>query len=126
MNSLSKYRQPRDPLREECAARAALDVIRGRWKPFILQEIHQGPKRFSEIQSAVAGISAQALTLQLRQLEADGVIERKVFAEVPARVEYTMTELGGALSAVMDKLEAWGETYLKHCRREGDSTPGAS
>jgi DNA-binding HxlR family transcriptional regulator len=113
MRSYEKYSQPRDPLQEECAVRAALDVIRGRWKPSLLYEIKDGPRRFSELQAALPGISAQALTMQLRQLEADGVIARTVHDESPVRVEYSMTEFGATLSQVMDLLAAWGTAYLE-------------
>src|SRR5688572_1248145 len=105
MKSLSDYEQKFDRLREDCPVRAALDVIRGRWKPSILFEIKDGKKRFCDIQSALPRISAQALTVQLRQLEADGVVVRTVYAEVPARVEYALSKHGRNLSAVMDQLE---------------------
>ncbi len=113
MKDLRAYEQKIDPLREECPVRAALDVIRGRWKPMILWELNEGTKRFSQIQSALPDVTAQALTVQLRQLEADGVIERTVYAEVPARVEYSLSEHGRALSSVMDQLTLWGQTYLE-------------
>ncbi|MES2921656.1 MAG: helix-turn-helix domain-containing protein [Verrucomicrobiota bacterium] len=107
------YRQQHDPLRQNCAVKAAIDVIRGRWKPSILWELHHGTKRYSEIAHAIPQITAQALTVQLRQLEADGVITRTVYAEVPARVEYQLSDDGRALSRVMDALEAWGGEYLE-------------
>jgi len=113
MRSLEPYRQKIDALQERCPVRAALDVIRGRWKPSILFEIHSGPKRFSDLQSALPGITPQALSLQLRQLEADGVVARAVFAEeAPVRVVYSLTQDGQALSGVMDQLEQWGAAYL--------------
>lgn len=118
MRSLEPYRQKIDVLHERCPVRAALDVIRGRWKPSILYELSLGPRRFSDLQAAVPGITAQALSVQLRQLEADGVIARSVFAEeVPVRVEYSLTQDGRALSGVMDQLEHWGVGYL--ARRAG-------
>jgi Predicted transcriptional regulators len=118
MRSLERYRQKIDALQERCPVRAALDVIRGRWKPSILFELHSGPKRFSDLQSALRGITPQALSLQLRQLEADGVVARAVFAdEVPVRVVYSLTRDGRALSGVMDQLEQWGSAYL--ARRPG-------
>lgn len=118
MRSLERYRQKIDALQERCPVRAALDVIRGRWKPSILFELHSGPKRFSDLQTALRGITPQALSLQLRQLEADGVVARTVFAdEVPVRVEYSLTQDGHALSGVMDQLELWGAAYL--ARRPG-------
>ncbi|TLD72278.1 helix-turn-helix transcriptional regulator [Phragmitibacter flavus] len=113
MKTLADYEQKFDRLRDECPVRAALDVIRGRWKPSILWELHLGTKRFSDLQSALPGVTAQALTVQLRQLEADGVVVRTVYPEMSVRVEYGLTEHGHALSGVMDQLQDWGEAYLK-------------
>jgi DNA-binding HxlR family transcriptional regulator len=115
MKSLADYEQKVDRLRDECPVRAALDVIRGRWKPSILFELKNGTKRFSDLQAALPEISGQALTVQLRQLEADGVISRTVYPEVPVKVEYALSEHGSMLSAVMDQLEAWG---IRHLKRE--------
>lgn len=114
------YSQPLDPLRENCPVRAALDVIRGRWKPSILLELKEGPKRYSEFRDAasLSGITPQALTVQLRQLEADGVVSRKVYAEIPVRTEYRLTALGASLSGVMDQLEVWGTKYFARRRQE--------
>lgn len=115
MKSLSDYEQKFDRLRDECPVRAALDVIRGRWKPSILFEIKDGKKRFCDLQSALPKISGQALTVQLRQLQADGVVVRTMYPEIPVRVEYALSEHGRNLSAVMDQLEAWG---IRHLKRE--------
>jgi DNA-binding HxlR family transcriptional regulator len=113
MRSLEQYRQKIDALQERCPVRAAIDVIRGRWKPSILFELNSGPRRFTDLQTALRGITPQALSLQLRQLEADGVVARAVFAdEVPVRVEYSLTPGGRSLSGVMDQLEQWGLGYL--------------
>ncbi|HEY0943842.1 MAG TPA: helix-turn-helix domain-containing protein [Opitutaceae bacterium] len=112
MKTLSDYGQKVDKLRDNCPVKAAIDVIRGRWKPSILFELHAGTKRFSDLQAALPGITAQVLTVQLRQLEADGIVARVVYPEVPLRVEYALTELGASLSAVMDQLESWGARYL--------------
>lgn len=113
MKALSDYGQKVDQLRDTCPVKAAIDVIRGRWKPSILWELYCGTKRFSDLQAALPGITAQVLTLQLRQLEADGVVLRAVFAEIPTRVEYSLSDHGRALSAVMDQLEIWGAAYLQ-------------
>ena len=113
MPSVTDYGQKIDTLRDHCPVKAAIDVIRGRWKPSILWELHLGTKRFCDLQAALPAISAQVLTMQLRQLEADGVLVRTVYAEVPARVEYALSDHGRTLSAVMDQLEAWGAGYLK-------------
>lgn len=118
MSSVSDYGQKIDKLRDNCPVKAAIDVLRGRWKPSILFELHQGTKRYCDLQAAMPQISAQVLTVQLRQLEADGVIVRTVFAEVPARVEYALSEDGRALSSVMDQLEVWGVGYLERQARQ--------
>ena len=112
MKSLSDYEQKLDSLRDNCPVKATIDVIRGRWKPSILWELSSGTKRFSQLQSALPRITAQALTVQLRQLEADGVVVRTVYPEIPTRVEYSLSEQGRALSLVMDQLQAWGTRYL--------------
>ncbi len=112
MKAARDYSQAIDRLREECPVRAALDVIRGRWKPSILFQVCQGPKRFSELQTAMPEVSAQVLTSQLRELEADGILTRTVFAEVPARVEYSLSAFGQSLGEIMAQLESWGESYL--------------
>ena len=75
----------------------ALHAIAGKWKPRILWELLEGTRRFAELQRAIPEVSAKVLTEQLRELEADGLLERQVFAEVPPRVEYTLTALGRAL-----------------------------
>jgi DNA-binding HxlR family transcriptional regulator len=117
MRMLSHYEQKLDALRDNCPVKAAIDVVRGRWKPSILWELNCGTKRFSDLQAALPKITAQVLTVQLRQLEADGVVVRTAYPEVPARVEYSLSEEGRALSAVLDQLEAWGTRYLERQRR---------
>ena len=96
-----------------CKAELALRVIQGRWKLLILRELLEGVQRFSQLQRALAGVGAgvsqKVLTAQLRELEADGVLARTVFPEVPPRVEYALTELGRELMPVLEGLHAWGE-----------------
>jgi len=113
MKVLSDYEQKLDDLRDNCPVKAAIDVIRGRWKPSILWELDCDTKRFSDLQAALPKITAQVLTVQLRQLEADGVVVRTVYPVIPVRVEYSLSEHGRALSAVLDQLEAWGTRYLE-------------
>jgi DNA-binding HxlR family transcriptional regulator len=121
VKSLADYEQKIDRLQQTCPVRAALDVIRGRWKPSILFELKEGAKRFSELQAALPEITAQTLTVQLRQLEADGVVTRSVCAEIPVRIAYSLSEYGRSLSDVMDQLETWGMAYLE---RQGRSRRG--
>ena len=117
MRSVSDYRQKRDVLHDNCPVKATIDVIRGRWKPSILFELHNGKKRFTELRAALPQIAAQTLSTQLRQLEADEIVTRTVFPEIPARVEYELSDYGQTLACVMDELEAWGKTYLVRQRR---------
>ncbi|WP_082633084.1 winged helix-turn-helix transcriptional regulator [Lacimicrobium alkaliphilum] len=111
---LSDHQRKFGTLQQDCPVQAALDILRGRWKPSILFELKAHCRRYSELQRALPRISAQALTTQLKQLEADGLIERQVYAEVPVRVEYRLSEFGASLSEVMDSLESWGSSYLAY------------
>lgn len=112
--SVSSHRQKFGTLQEQCPVRATLDILRGRWKPSILFALKDGPRRYSDLQAALPRISDQALTTQLKQLEADGLIERRVAATAPVRVTYQLSSLGASLSAIMDQLEAWGDGYLAY------------
>ena len=89
----------------------ALHAIAGKWKPRLLWELLEGTRRFAELQRAIPEVSAKVLTEQLRELEADGLLQRQVFAEVPPRVEYTLTPLGRALDSVLAALCDWGRDY---------------
>jgi DNA-binding HxlR family transcriptional regulator len=121
--ALADYSPKHDPLRDNCPVKAAIDVIRGRWKPHILRELHEGgPKRFTELRTALPQVTAQALSTQLRQLELDEIVTRTVFPEVPARVEYQLSEFGQTLSCVMAELDAWGTKYLARRRRNGSAS----
>lgn len=113
-DQLSEHQQKLGTLHEECPVRVALDIVRGRWKPSILYELKDRARRYSELQRALPRISPQALTTQLKQLEADGLVERDAYAEVPVRVEYSLSEFGATLSDVMDSLESWGTSYLAY------------
>lgn len=95
-----------------CPVTACLSVLGGKWKPILVYLIANDCNRFGAMSRAVAGITKQMLTLQLRELEADGVISRTVYPEVPPRVEYRLTELGRSTFPVIDAMRAWGETYL--------------
>lgn len=95
-----------------CPVEAALDVIGGKWKPLILWALGDNVMRFSELQRALPGVNTKMLTKQLRELEEDGVIQRRVFAEVPPRVEYTITDFGKTLIPILQALCTWGAEYL--------------
>lgn len=97
-----------------CGLVPALAVIGGKWKALILWEMNDRPRRFSELKRGVQGISEKMLIQALRELEADGVVHRKAFHEVPPRVEYSVTELGGSLNVALGPLCKWGERHMEH------------
>ena len=95
-----------------CPVGATLSVMGGKWKPLILWEIHNEPRRFTYIKHAIEGITQKMLTQQLRELEADGLIARQVYDEMPLRVEYSLTPLGKTLFPVLAAMAKWG--YENH------------
>ncbi len=95
-----------------CAVEAALEVIGGKWKAAILFRLLDGKKRFSELKRFFPSLTQRILTQQLRELERDGVIERKVYAVVPPKVEYSLTEFGRTLETVLRLLSAWGKDHV--------------
>jgi DNA-binding HxlR family transcriptional regulator len=97
--------------RPGCAVEATLDLIDGKWKGVILFHLQNGTQRFGELRRRMPGITQRMLTKQLRALEEDGLIVRTVFAEVPPRVEYSLSEIGESLRPVIDILKAWGERH---------------
>ena len=89
-----------------------MKVLGGKWKPIIINAIYlTAPARFGELKRSVVGITQSMLTQQLRELEDDGMISRKIYAEIPPRVEYTLTEFGLTLSPIMQAMAKWGEAY---------------
>lgn len=96
-----------------CAVEAALDVIGGKWKVLILCWLKEGVHRFGELRRRMPGISERVLTQQLRELERDGIVNRKVYAEVPPKVEYSLTPFGETLRPVMVMLNDWGRKHMK-------------
>ena len=96
-----------------CGLEAALDVIGGKWKVLILWPLHPQPRRFGELRRLVAGISEKMLIQQLREMEADGIVARKVFHEIPPKVEYSLTEFGVSLKEVLTPLCEWGSQHMQ-------------
>lgn len=96
----------------ECPVATVLTLIGNKWKVLIIRDLLTGTKRFKELQRSV-GCSQKVLTDNLRELEDNGLISRKVYAEVPPRVEYSMTKLGATLSPVLNAMAAWGDEYKK-------------
>ncbi len=95
-----------------CPVTYCLSLIGGKWKPIILFCISNGVDRFGAMQRSVSGITKQMLTKQLRELEADGILSRKVYAEVPPRVDYALTAKGTSILPVVEKMKAWGEANM--------------
>ncbi len=110
-------REPEPPLRAVVAdleaVEAAVRVIGGKWKIMILAHLNAGPRRFSELRRAMPLVSQQSLTLQLRELERDGVIDRRIYAQIPPRVEYSLTSIGAKVSPLMGVLMTWGRELLQ-------------
>lgn len=94
-----------------------IKVIGGKWKPEILWFLRRGPLRFGRLMQNVTGITQVTLTKNLRELEADGIITRTVYPEIPPRVEYRLTELGQSVFPVLDAISAWGRGYLRQKKR---------
>jgi len=96
-----------------CPVEITLTLIGGKWKILILRDLMQGTKRFNQLLKSINGINQKVLTQQLRSMEKDGLIIRKVYPEVPPKVEYTLTELGLSLKPILDAMYEWGEKYKK-------------
>jgi DNA-binding HxlR family transcriptional regulator len=94
-----------------CPVETTLAVIGGRWKVLILQQLLAGVKRFNELHRALQGITHKTLTQQLREMEADGIIDRKVYAQIPPKVEYSLTALGKTLKPVLSAMHNWAERH---------------
>lgn len=94
-----------------CPVETTLTLIGDKWKVLILRDLLPGTKRFGELKKSIGNVSQNVLTAQLRDMEQNGLINRKVYAEVPPRVEYSLTELGMSLKSVLDALWNWGEEY---------------
>ena len=94
-----------------CPVETTLTLIGDKWKVLILRDLMPGTKRFGELKKSVGNVSQKVLTAQLRAMEENGLVRREVYAEVPPRVEYSLTELGKSLKPILDSMRAWGEAY---------------
>ncbi|NKC13004.1 MAG: MarR family transcriptional regulator [Gammaproteobacteria bacterium] len=94
-----------------CDVEATLSVIGGRWKPILVCRLLGGPKRFGALCRLAPNATERMITLQLRELEADGIITRHVFTEVPPRVEYAITDLGRSLEHIIEAMQIWGSAF---------------
>lgn len=100
-----------------CPVEACVEVVGGKWKGVILFHLLGGTKRFNELLRLIPGVTQRMLTRQLRELEDDRIIERKIYAEVPPKVEYSLTEFGKTLEPVLRMLQGWGAQYLGEITR---------
>ena len=92
---------------------AAVDIIGGKWKPLILWELHAEVRRFGELRRSLEGISEKMLIQQLREMEADGLVHREVYRQVPPKVEYSLTNFGHSLNEALLPLGDWGEEHME-------------
>lgn len=94
-----------------CPVETTLTLISNKWKVLIIRDLLSGTKRFGELKKSIGSVTQKVLTTQLRQMEESGLLVRKVYAEVPPRVEYTLTEVGYSLKPILDAMWEWGENY---------------
>jgi DNA-binding HxlR family transcriptional regulator len=95
----------------DCPVETTLMLINDRWKVLILRDLMSGTKRFGELKKSIGHVTQKVLTANLRDMEKQGLLNRKVFAEVPPHVEYTLTDLGLSLKPILDAMQKWGESY---------------
>lgn len=98
-----------------CPVETTLNLIGNKWKVLILRDLMPGTKRFGELKKSIGNVSQKVMTAQLRDMEADGLVTRTVYPEVPPRVEYNLTDLGKSLRPVLNSLSDWGENYKANC-----------
>lgn len=96
-----------------CPVVTTLDIIGGKWKVLILYHLSQETRRFNELQRRLGAVTQRMLTLQLRELERDGIVHREVYNQVPPKVEYSLTDFGRTLLPVIEAMHDWGQTYAK-------------
>lgn len=106
----------------DCPVDATLAIIGGKWKALILYHLRDGPRRFGELRRLIPGVTQRMITQHLRELEADGIIHREVFAVVPPRVDYSLTQTGRTLLPILEAMAVWGTT---HRARTGVTTRAA-
>ncbi len=103
-----------------CPVELTLSLIGSKWKVLIVRELMGGSRRFGEIKKSMSNISQKVLTTHLREMEKSGLLTRKIYAEVPPRVEYTLTNIGYSLKPILDSLAIWGVDYYKKMNASDD------
>ena len=101
-----------------CPVETTLTLISDKWKVLILRDLLPGTKRFGELKKSIGHVSQKVLTAQLRQMEQSGLVNRKVYAEVPPKVEYSLTDVGYSLKPILDAMWTWGEEYQKEMEKK--------
>ncbi|RYF28442.1 MAG: transcriptional regulator [Comamonadaceae bacterium] len=122
-DSVNERRKRRKAGRTGCAVEATLSVIGGVWKPVVLFKLLEGPVRFNALCRLVAAATPRMMTLQLRELEADGIVHRTVYPEVPPKVEYSLTDLGRSLTPLLLNMRDWGVQIQLLDAQAGADTP---
>lgn len=97
-----------------CPVEITMGLINDKWKVLIVRDLLTGTKRFGELKRSVTGITQKVLTSNLKQMEKDGLVNRKAYAEVPPRVEYSLTKTGFSLKPILDSMVEWGNEYRKN------------
>lgn len=100
-----------------CPVETTLTLISDKWKVLILRDLLPGTKRFGELKKSIGHVSQKVLTAQLRQMEQSGLVNRKVYAEVPPKVEYSLKDVGYSLKPILDAMWTWGEEYQKEMEK---------
>jgi DNA-binding HxlR family transcriptional regulator len=95
-----------------CGLDAAVDLVGGKWKALILWELHAGPQRFAALRRGLPGVSEKMLIQQLRELQADELVHREVYRQVPPKVEYSLTDFGASLNQALAPLGDWGDRHM--------------
>lgn len=99
-----------------CPVETTLHVIEGRWKVLVLHFLLEDTRRFNELQRLLKGVSHRTLAQQLRELERDGIVRRKVYPQIPPKVEYSLTRLGTSLKPILLAMHEWGQSYAGRVR----------
>jgi len=108
-----------------CAVEAAISLIDGKWKSVVLYHLLDGTLRFNELRRQIPGVTQRMLTNQLRELEEDGLIERKVYAQVPPKVEYSLSPLGRSIEPILLALKDWGDTNIERFSKQQSTQTAA-
>ncbi len=100
----------------KCSIETTLKMLGCKWKVLIIRELLTGTKRFGELKKAVTGITQKVLTSKLREMEELGLVERKIYPQIPPKVEYTLTDIGYSLRPVLESLKDWGKDYKRYTK----------